>query len=241
MQLKTAAWGAYFVCATWRPACHSPPPPLVFRCHNHQERRRRIIEVQGAGPKKHWASGTKRRSREFCVILTDFLLCWQCKQSNLAPSTIRLSAFICSAQSWRFCLIRVTQLTNALATQPDLPLPIAHFPPTPTVVLPLPTPGQPSPRFPLSFHSVGVTLLRIMQNTEAGKRERNTKQIEERNCQMRFNVLLKWLSSPVFHRAEWILIINFRVTTEQKLQQLTCNFPEFTAAWNFGNSAPNAE
>lgn len=45
------------------------------------------------------------------------------------------------------------------------------------------------------------------------KKERNTKQIEWRNCQMRFNVMLKWLcvsgGAKPLPGVEWILIINF--------------------------------
>lgn len=230
-QLQTAAWGAYFVCATCHPlapaesACH---PLFVCRCHNHQKRRRRIIEEQSpewdkktqdkwarAGPEQSQRLG-QDESREFCVILTDFLLCWQCKQPaipllSLPPlplSTLCLSAFICSAQSWRFCLIRVTQLTNdAVLPQPAsccrresaiVPLCWSYF------------------AWNYAKHKT-ARRNKIYKKKIVNKKERNTKQIEWRNCQMRFNVMLKWLcvSGGATARSGVNFNNKFRVTTEE--------------------------
>jgi len=77
--LETAAWGAYFVCATWRP--FSPFPR--FQVPQSPGKMSQDNRRTGSGTKNTGPTGDReKRSREFCVILTDFLLCWQCKQSK---------------------------------------------------------------------------------------------------------------------------------------------------------------
>jgi len=119
---------------------HGAPFPRfpAFRCHNHQERCRRIIEEQGAGPKTQGQRATERKGAEnFVLFLRIFYFVGNVSKAKATgtPSALSTPAF-------RFHLLcaKLTLLFDSCHTADQRPW-VPHFSPTPT---PLPSPS-PSP------------------------------------------------------------------------------------------------
>jgi len=118
--------------------CHMAPlfPRFpAFRCHNHQERCRRIIEEQGAGPKTQGQRATERKGAEnFVLFLRIFYFV-----GNVSKAKATSSPSALSTPALRFHLLcaKLTLLFDSCHTADQRPW-VPHFSPTPT---PLPSPS----------------------------------------------------------------------------------------------------